>query len=230
MKQKIKEALRQEYKKRLELDDEQLNGVAAFAATFVTDEAKIEEFVKSEATLTMLKSYQSMLDKDRAKRKPNDGDGQQNSKTGNQTDPEPKPQPQGVDVDALIERFTAAVDAKLTPLQEKLNAFEAAKAKEDAVAALDNFVNGWDYASGFPKERDLAKRVAMKIYKAGGEQMSGDELIATFRDEFDPAVKERGVTDFSKPFKSDGGGGEEADLDMESVLAIYKKSGRIADK
>ena len=49
MKQKIKEALRQEYKSRLELNDEQLDGMAAFAMTFanVTEESNIEEFVKT---------------------------------------------------------------------------------------------------------------------------------------------------------------------------------------
>ncbi len=208
MKNKIKEALRQEYKSRLELHDEQLEGVAAFAATFVTDEAKIEEFVKNEATFSMLKSYQSILDKDRAKRKSESENGQQGSENGNnqsQQQQQQSQQSQGVDVDALIERLTAAMEAKLNPLSDRIAAFEAAKAKSEAVAALDKFIDEWDYAEGFPKERDMAKHIAMKVYKAGGEQMNGTQLIAAFREEFDPAVKERGVTDFSKPFKSDGG-------------------------
>ncbi len=38
--------------------------------------------------------------------------------------------------------------------------------------------------------------------------MTGEQLIAAFREEFDPAVKSKGVTDFSKPFQSDGAGGD----------------------
>lgn len=227
MKQKIKEALRQEYKSRLELDDDRLDGVAAFASTFVTDESKIEEFVKNEATLAMLKSYQSVLDKDRAKRnkpeptpKPSDN--------GNQPNPSPEPKPQGTpDIAAIVAQ---AVAAAINPLQEKLTAFETTRAKETAVAALDKFCADWDYAGGFPKERDEAKRIALKVYKAGGEQMNGEQLIAAFREEFDPAVKSKGVTDFSQPFQSDGASGGEAELDMTEVMKIYQKSGRVAGK
>ena len=122
----------------------------------------------------------------------------------------PEPQPETPDIAALIE---AALDKKLNPITERLNTFESTRAKETAVAALDKFCNEWDYAGGFPKERDEAKRIALKVYKAGGEQMTGEQLIAAFREEFDPAVKSKGVTDFSKPFQSDGGaGGDDADF------------------
>lgn len=204
MKQKIKEALRQEYKSRLELDDDRLDGVAAFASTFVTDESKIEEFVKNEATLAMLKSYQSVLDKDRAKRKGDGDPGQQGTHNGNNP---PEPKQQGIDVDALVERLNAAWEQKLQPLQEKLTAFETTRTKEAAVAELDKFCAEWDYAAGFPKERDEARRIALKVYRAGGEQMDGTQLIAAFREEFDPAVKTKGVTDFSQPFQSEGAAG-----------------------
>lgn len=218
MKQKIKEALRQEYKSRLELDDDRLDGVAAFASTFVTDESKIEEFVKNDATLAMLKSYQRVLDKDRAKRN-NPEPTPKPSDNGNQPpEPNPEPKPQGLDVDALVERLNAAWEQKLQPLQEKLTAFETTRAKETAVAALDKFCADWDYAGGFPKERDEAKRIALKIYKAGGEQMNGEQLIAAFREEFDPAVKSKGVTDFSQPFQSDGGAGDKPDFSADVEL------------
>lgn len=223
MKQKIKEALRQEYKSRLELDDDRLDGVAAFASTFVTDESKIEEFVKNDATLAMLKSYQSVLDKDRAKRnKP--GPTPQPSDNGNQP-PEVKPEDDKVPAWAqqLLEQNKALAEQNKS-FAEKLNAFETTRAKETAVAALDKFCADWDYAGGFPKERDEAKRIALKIYKAGGEQMNGEQLIAAFREEFDPAVKSKGVTDFSQPFKSDGGAGE-GDADFSSFDRAAKKLG-----
>lgn len=207
MKQKIKEALRQEYKTRLELDDEQLDGVAAFASTFVTDESKVEEFVKNDATLAMLRSYQRMLDRDRAKRKGNAETKEQSSDNGNQPNPELKPN--GDEPPAWAQQLLEQNKA----FAEKLTAFETAQSQKSALAALDKFCNEWDYAGGFPKERDEAKRIALKLYKAGGEKMTGEELVAAFREEFDPAVKNKGVMDFSKPFQSDGGaGGDDADF------------------
>lgn len=217
MKQKIKEALRQEYKSRLELDDDRLDGVAAFASTFVTDESKIEEFVKNDATLAMLKSYQSVLDKDRAKRKANPEAKEQPSDNGNQP-PEPKPKPKPQETPDFKAMFAEALAEVVNPLKEELANLKSEKAKETAVAALDKFCADWDYAGGFPKERDEAKRIALKIYKAGGEQMNGEQLIAAFREEFDPAVKSKGVTDFSQPFKSDGGAGTKPDFSADVEL------------
>lgn len=214
MKQKIKEALRQEYKSRLELNDEQLEGMAAFAVTFagITDESKIEEFVKNDATFTMLKSYQSVLDKDRAKRKANPETKEQPSDNGNQP-PEPKPQPTEGEGEIsklvkLMQEQNEQMRKQNEALTARLDAIDATRAKETAVAALDKLCAEWDYAQGFPKERDDAKRIALKVYKAGGEQMNAEQLIAAFREEFDPAVKDKGVTDFSKPFQSDGAGGD----------------------
>lgn len=217
MKQKIKEALKQQYGTRankelgqlqLGLSDEVFERVAASVETFITDESAIEGWVKSEATKSMLQSYQSEADKARAKSKTVNEPTPQPSDNGNNP-PEPKPN-ETPDIAALIE---AALDKKLNPITERLNTFENARAKETAVAALDKLCAEWDYAQGFPKERDEAKRIALKVYKAGGEQMTGEQLIAAFREEFDPAVKSKGVTDFSKPFQSDGGaGGDDADF------------------
>ena len=135
---------------------------------------------------------------------------------GNQASPNPEPKP--LDIPDFATSVAQAVAAAINPLQEKLTAFEATRAKETAVAALDKFCADWDYAGGFPKERDEAKRIALKIYKAGGEQMNGEQLIAAFREEFDPAVKSKGVTDFSKPFKSDGGTGTKPDFSADVEL------------
>lgn len=236
MKQKIKEALKQGHKK-LGVSDEVFERVAASVETFITDESQIDGFVQSENTLNLLKSYQSMADKVRDyerfnKPQPNNTPTPPLSDPGNQPNPNPEP-PKQDEVPAWAQTLIDSNNAQkeyIKTLSEELATIKAAKAKEDAVSALDNYVNGWDYASGFPKERDLAKRVAMKVYKAGGEQMNGEQLIAAFREEFDPAVKEKGVTDFSQPFKGDGGGSNEAELDMDKVMEIYKKSGRVAGK
>lgn len=212
MKQKIKEALKQKYGTRankelgqlqLGIGDEVFERVAASVETLITEESAIEGFVNSENTLNLLKSYQSVNDKLRAfenKQKPEPTP--KPSDNGNQP-PEPKPQPQdNPDIAAIVAQ---AVAAAINPLQERLTAFETTRAKETAVAALEKLCAEWGYAQGFPKERDEAKRIALKVYKAGGEQMNGEQLIAAFREEFDPAVKSKGVTDFSKPFQSDGG-------------------------
>lgn len=239
MKQKIKEALKQKYGTRanrelgqlqLGIGDEVFERVAASVETFITDESAIEGFVNSENTLNLLKSYQSVNDRLRAAEAKNEPTPKPSDNGNNPPEPNPEPKPHGLDVDALVDRLNAAWEQKLQPLQEKLNAFETIRAKETAVAALDKLCAEWDYAQGFPKERDEAKRIALKVYKAGGEQMNAEQLIAAFREEFDPAVKDKGVTDFSKPFQSDGGAGGEAELDMTEVMKIYQKSGRVQGK
>ena len=227
MKQKIKEALRQEYKSRLELDDDRLDGVAAFASTFVTDESKIEEFVKNEATLAMLKSYQSVLDKDRAKRnkpeptpKPSDN--------GNQP-PEPNPEPKPQDTPDIAAIVAQAVAAAINPLREKLNAFETAKTAELAVKQAQEKFGADEWVNGYPELRDSAWAQAMRIYDRTGKSMTADELHAEAMEIFKPLAKAKGL-DISQPFKSDGGAGGEAELDMTEVMKIYQKSGRVQGK
>lgn len=235
MKQKIKEALKQKYGTRankelgqlqLGIGDEVFERVAASVETLITDESAIEGFVNSENTLNLLKSYQSVNDKLRAfENKPKPEPTPKPSDNGNNP-PEVKPQPEQPDIAAIVAQTVAAEMAKVvTPLQEKLTAFETTRAKETAVAALEKLCAEWDYAQGFPKERDEAKRIALKIYKAGGEQMNGEQLIAAFREEFDPAVKSKGVTDFSQPFKSDGTSGGDGDADFSSFDRAAKKLG-----
>lgn len=214
MKQKIKNALEQGYK-NLGLSDEAFERVATFGETFITSEDQIANFVKGAESI--LKAEQSAADKVRtelnAKIKGLEGEkaALQAKLNGNQDKPQPEPPttPQPNDMAATIAAAVAdAVSKAVNPLQEKLTAFETQNAKANAIAELDKFVSEWDYAKGFPKESELSKRIAMKVYKAGGETMTGEELIKAFREEFDPAVKERGVTDFTKPFKSEGDGGD----------------------
>lgn len=216
MKQKIEEALQQGYK-NLGVPKTVIDGLAALGLTVVKDESEIAAFVQGEAVKGVMKSYQSEADKirteystklkDLEKEKADleaklNGNDQSQQQQGQQSQGGENQQTETVPAWAQ-----QLIDSNKT-LREELTSFKAAKAKEDAVTALDKFINEWDYAGGFPKERDLAKHIAMKVYKAGGEQMNGEQLIAAFREEFDPAVKNKGVTDFSKPFKSDGGGGD----------------------
>lgn len=207
MKEKLKAALEQRYGGALGSKNEIYEKVVTAYGNLITSEEQIPDIVAGVEPL--LKQFQSVNDKLRAfENKPKSEPTPQPSDNGN-TPPEPKPETP--DIAALIE---AALDKKLNPIAERLNNFESARAKETAVAALDKLCAEWDYAQGFPAERDEAKRIALKIYKAGGEQMTGEQLIAAFHEEFDPAVAKKGVTDFTQPFKSDGGaGGSEPNFD-----------------
>ena len=220
MKQKLLNALKEGYK-NLGLAESAFERVAAFGETFITSDEQIESFVK--AAEAMLKAEQSAADKVRtelnAKIKGLEGEkADLEAKLNGNNQPEPNPEPKPQDTPDIATIVAQAVAAAINPLKEEMTAFKATRAKETAVAALDKFCADWDYAGGFPKERDEAKRIALKIYKAGGEQMNGEQLIAAFREEFDPAVKSKGVTDFSKPFKSDGGTGTKPDFSADVEL------------
>lgn len=209
---KIKEALITRWSNQLGIKDEKVfEGVAISVEPLITSDEQLTQFV--EGAKSMLTQPQSYADKVRTEltaklKEAESAKAELEAKLNGNNPPEPKPETP--DIAALIE---AALDKKLNPITERLNTFESTRAKETAVAALDKLCAEWDYAQGFPKERDEAKRIALKVYKAGGEQMTGEQLIAAFREEFDPAVKSKGVTDFSKPFQSDGGaGGDDADF------------------
>lgn len=225
MKQKLLNALKEGYK-NLGLAESAFERVAAFGETFITSDEQIESFVK--AAEAMLKAEQSAADKVRtelnAKIKGLEGEkADLEAKLNDSNPPEPNPEPKPQDTPDIATIVAQAVAGAINPLKEELTAFKATRAKEAAVAALDKFCADWDYAGGFPKERDEAKRIALKIYKAGGEQMNGEQLIAAFREEFDPAVKNKGVTDFSKPFKSDGG--DETKPDFSADVELMKSEG-----
>lgn len=216
MKQKIKEALRQEYKSRLELNDEQLDGMAAFAMTFanVTDESKIEEFVKNDATLAMLKSYQSVLDKDRAKRKGEGEQGQQGTHNGNNP-PEPKPNEGESEISKLVKLMqeqNEQMRKQNEALTARLDAMEGAKASELAVKSAQEKFGGDAWVNGYPELRDSAWAQAIRIYERTGKSMTAEELHTEAMEIFKPLAKAKGL-DISKPFQSDGGaGGDDADF------------------
>ena len=163
MKQKIEEAIEQGYK-NLGVPKTVIGGLAALGLTVVKDESEIAAFVQSEAVKGVMKSYQSEADKVRteysAKLKGLETEkAELEAKLNGNNPPDPKPQPEQHDIAAIVAQ---TVTAAVAPLQEKLNAFETTRAKETAVAALDKLCAEWDYAQGFPKERDEAKGIALK--------------------------------------------------------------------
>lgn len=164
----------------------------------------IEEFVKNEATLAMLKSYQSVLDKDRAKRNKPEPTPKPSGNGNQPPEPNPEPKPQETpDIAALIE---AALDKKLNPITERLNNFETAQSQRSAVAALDELKATWDYAKGYPDESEYAYNMAMGIYNGIGKTWTAEQLTAKYKETFNERVSKKGV-DTTKPFQSDGGAG-----------------------
>lgn len=219
------------------VSDEAIGRVAALGATANMNAEQIAAFVA--AAEPMFKKEQSEADRVRtelnAKIKGLEGEkADLEAKLNGNQPPEPNPEPKPQEevpawAKLLLEQNQTLAEQNKT-FAEKLNAFETTRAKETAVAALNKFCADWDYAGGFPKERDEAKRIALKIYKAGGEQMNGEQLIAAFREEFDPAVKSKGVTDFSQPFKSDGGVGDNAQARFEAMAKRQQeRQGAVAE-
>lgn len=217
MKIKIKEALQQAYK-NLGLSEDVFERVAASVETFIKEESEIGGYVSAESTELMLKTFQSIADKARASRK--NEQNQSNVNKGENPDGEVKVKPEEKEQPDIAAIIKAALEAELNPLKDKLAALETQRLKDSAVSALDKLCETWDYANGFPKERDEAKRIAMKIYKASGEKMDSEQLIAAFREEFDPAVAKKGVTDFSKPFENDGNTAKESKTDFSDIIAL----------
>lgn len=219
MKQKIKEALQQGHK-NLGLSDEVFERVAASVETFITNEADIDKYVKSELVNSLLKFEQADADRKRAKR---EGEKKEPDNGNQPPETNPEPKPQGLDVDALVKRLNTAWEQKLQPLQEELNAFKTAQSQKSAVAALDELKATWDYAKGYPDESEYAYNMAMGIYNGIGKTWTAEQLTAKYKETFNERVGKKGI-DTTKPFQSDGGAGD-GNLDMSEWESSMKDLG-----
>ena len=224
MKQKIKEALQQEYK-NLGLNDEAFDGVAAFGETIGITEETLANFVKGAKGL--LTKAQSDADKVRSaktesqkqiddlKAKLADAEAKLNDKGD---DPEPSQTPN------IAELVQSAVAAAVQPLQDKLKAFEDEGASKQALKAAKDALFGNDYAKKYTQERDAAWERAVEIYEATGKKMTAEELKEKAMGYFNKDVARKGV-DITKPF--------EAQTDKDETFekgyfkSLYEKSGRI---
>ena len=180
MKQKIKEALQQEYK-NLGLNDEAFEGVAAFGETLGINEETLANFVKGAKDL--LKREQSNADKVRnanattAKQveeltaklaeaeaklnKPTEGEGNKGE------------QPPQLDLAKLI---AEAVTAAVQPLQSELANIKHTRSAEDAFNLAKTNFFGNDYAKKYTDERDQAWERAVEINDLTGKKMTAEEL------------------------------------------------------
>lgn len=215
MKQKIKEALQQEYK-NLGLNDEAFEGVATFGETLGINEETLANFVKGAKDL--LKREQSNADKVRnanattakqveeLKAKLAEAE----AKLAKEKPSEEKPQEEKPDFAKLI---AEAVTAAVQPLQDKIAAFEGAKSAEDAFNQAKEYIYSLDFSKQYPKQRDLAWKMAVKLNEATGNKMNADELKATAMEYLNESAAIVGVEDASKPFANEGDGNKEPNFE-----------------
>lgn len=225
MKQKIKEALQQEYK-NLGLNDEAFEGVAAFGETLGINEETLANFVKGAKDL--LKREQSNADKVR----------NANATTAKQVEEltaklaeaeaklatEKPKEETTLDIAKLI---ADAVTAAVQPLQSELANIKHTRSAEDAFNLAKTNFFGNDYAKKYTDERDQAWERAVEINDLTGKKMTAEELQTKAMGYFNNLVSKKGV-DTSKPFESEGEGGK--DFDVSIFRKGLEASGRIPKK
>lgn len=224
MKQKIKEALQQEYK-NLGLNDEAFERVAAFGETLGINEETLANFVKGANDT--LKKMQSDADKVR----------NANATTAKQVEElkaklaeaeaklqEPKKkEDEPIDYKALIKEAMAEATQSF---KKELDDIKATKAAEDAFSlAKQNFFAN-DYAKKYVTERDDAWERAVEVNNLTGKKMTAEELQTKAMGYFNTLVSRKGV-DTTKPFKNEGG---ESEPNFEGHKAILEKAGLIQEK
>lgn len=218
MKQKIKEALQQEYK-NLGLNDEAFERVAAFGETLGINEESLANFVKGANDT--LKKMQSDADKMRNAESKSLKQVEElkaqlaeaNAKlTGNKGEGEDNKMPEN-----LSEIIKNAVAEATQSFKDEIAGIKASKAAEDAfnVAKSKFFDN--DYAKKFVDERDQAWERATEVNELTGKKMTADELQTKAMGYFNTLVAKKGV-DTSKPFKSEGSPNDAPDFSEEKEL------------
>jgi len=205
MKNKIKAALQQGQYKNLGLDEKAFEGVAAYLATSITDEAEIETKVNSDEVKALLKSFQSVADAARAKAKnePNP----QPTEPGKQPEPNPQDPPKPAEPQDLKAMLAEALAEVVNPLKEELATFKATETAKAALAAAESTFKSNDYVKKYADEATDAWERATEMYEATGKKWTAEVLGEKAMGYFNKAVGKKGV-DTTKPFQSDGGGGD----------------------
>lgn len=220
MRNKIKVALQQGHK-NLGLSEEEFERVAAFIETFVTEESGIDAAVNSEATLNLLKSYQSIGDRIRNKHKNDPKDDSDNKpkeepKADPEVKPEPAPAPAPLDADALRKIIGDLVTESLKPLSDKFAKFEQEANSKTAVKTAEELFRKDGWVGKYESEANESWERAMELY-AYNQNWTAEELCEKAKGYFSKAVKARGG-DISKPFKSEGAGDENPDFSSHRAM------------
>lgn len=229
MKQKIKEALQQEYK-NLGLNDEAFEGVAAFGETLGITEETLANFVKGAAW--QLKKMQSDADKVRnatavsnkqvEELKAKLAEAEAKLVEGKQK--EEKPNEGNPDLAKLI---ADAVSAAVQPLNDELANIKQTRTAEDAFNTAKTNFFGNDYAKKYTDERDMAWDRAVEVFELTGKKMTAEELQTKAMGYFNTQVSKKGV-DTSKPFKNEGNGDDTPNF--KKHLGYLKEQGKVAEE
>lgn len=217
MKNKIKAALQQGQYKNLGLDEKAFEGVAAYLATSITDEAEIETKVNSDEVKALLKSFQSVADAARANARAKNEPNPQPTEPGKQN-PEPNPQdpPKSAEPQDFKTMLAEALAEVVNPLKEEFATFKGEQSAKAALAAAENTFKSNDYVKKYADEATDAWERATEMYEATGKKWTADELNAKAMGYFNKAVGKKGV-DTTQPFKSDGGGGDNNQSRFEAM-------------
>ena len=228
MKQKIKEALQQEYK-NLGLNDEAFERVATFGETLGINEETLANFVKGANDT--LKKMQSDADKVR----------NANATTAKQVEElkaklaeaeaklkTPTPEPKGDDTKIdLAKLLDEKLSALVQPLKDELANIKQTRSAEDAFNLAKTNFFGNDYAKKYTDERDQAWDRAVEVNELTGKKMTAEELQTKAMGYFNILVSKKGV-DTSKPFENEGNG--DVSPNFKTHLDILKDSGKIAEE
>jgi ribosomal protein L29 len=219
MKQKIKEALQQEYK-NLGLNDEAFERVAAFGETLGINEESLANFVKGANDT--LKKMQSDADKVRNAKSESSRQVEELKAKLAELEAQSKgdvgKEKENIDFAKII---AEAVATAVQPLQDKLASIEGAKSAEDAYNSAKKTFFGNEWTEKYIVERDTAWKNASKNFERLGKKMSAEELTAEANELFNDLVSIKGV-DATKPFKSEG---NDKDLDFSEDKEILVKEG-----
>lgn len=225
MKQKIKEALQQEYK-NLGLNEEAFERVAAFGETLGINDETLANFVKGANDT--LKKMQSDADKlrnaDAISKK------QVEDLRAKLAEAEAKLKTKGEGGDGnkdadLAKLLEDKLSALVQPLRDELANIKQTRSAEDAFNLAKTNFFGNDYAKKYTDERDQAWEIAVEINEATGKKMTAEELQTKAMGYFNNLVSKKGV-DTSKPFESEGDAG---DLDFAEDKAILVKEGLLKE-
>lgn len=235
MKQKILEALKQGHK-NLGLSEEAFERVAAFGETFITSEEQIANFVKGAEVI--LKSEQSAADKVRSelngKIKALEGEkADLEAKLSKGAEPKGEPESGGakeepkVDNNDLLTRMEALFEAKMKPLQERIDKFESGQATKQALVDAETLFMSNDWVKKYKDEAGDAWERAVEYNELSGSKMTADQLHEKAMGYFGKAVKRKGE-DISQPFKGEGSGDEKHDF--SGMVERLRASGKIASE
>jgi len=200
MKNKIKEAITQGYK-NLGVPETVVDGLAALGVTVVKDESGIATFVQSEAVKGVMKSYQSEADKVRTEYSTK-LKGLEQEKADLEAKLNGKSNPED-----MAKIIADAVAAAVKPLSDDLATFKGEQSAKAALAAAENTFKSNDYVKKYTDEATDAWERATEMYEATGKKWTAEEFSTKAMGYFNKAVGKKGV-DTTKPFQSDGGGGD----------------------